>query len=140
MQRCSSLINASQKAGLVYRLFVFHTAVSMTQSSGAEIVPVHLSIIIAVISRMLSMEESNIEESILLSSLVEFVTHIYSGCVSLDELEKVIQASIYAQSREGAIRPLPGVEIEVPDGSFDTTMFLPNTIKSYKQDDFEKYR
>ena len=112
----------------------------MTQFSGAEIVPVHLSSIVAMVTRLLSMEESRIEESVLLDSLVEFVRHIYSGCVYLDELDKVIQSSLYAQSHDGVIVPLPGIEIEVPDEGVDLTLFLNDKMKSYRRDISEKCR
>ena len=138
MQQCNSLKNALDK--VVYRLFVVHTAASMIHVSGGELIPVHLSNLVACVTRLLSMDEGHIQEPVLLDSLVEFMRHIYSGCVTGDELEGVIQASIYAEPSEGHIQPLSGVQIKVWDQPIEPTSFLTNVTAGYKQHDFEKYR
>ncbi len=112
----------------------------MVRLGGGEIVPVHFSNIVALMDRLLSMVESGVEEAVILGSIVEFMRHIYSGCVSEHVLNNVIEKTIRAQSLEGTTQPLSGIQIEVLDRNIEATKFLENTVAKYRKDDFEKYR
>ena len=126
--QCQSLPSDLQP--VVFNLVVIHTAVTMLPKAGGRFVPVHYSILLACITRLVSMHEGRVDQLVILHSLGAFIKHVYCACISSNQFDAIVTASLHTDTCSasgGMLRPLPGVEIVTPTS--DPIGYLDHTLK-----------